>query len=75
MTRRVDREVVISHSDGLRRGAFQPSIFATRQSLDGLDTLADSNDELPSVTDLLSRARPVASRGSTSGDRSYGRLL
>jgi hypothetical protein len=30
--------------------------------LDGLDTLADSSDELPSVTDLLSRARPVASR-------------
>ena len=43
-------------------GAFQLSISATSQSLDGLDTLVDSGDELPSLTDLLSRARPVASR-------------
>ena len=27
-----------------------------------VDTLADGGDELPSFTDLLSRARPVASR-------------
>jgi hypothetical protein len=52
----------MSRSDGPRRGAFQPSISATSQSLDGLDTLADSGDELPSLTDLLSRAWPVASR-------------
>jgi hypothetical protein len=32
------------------------------QSLDGLDTLADSGDELPSFSDLLSRAQQVAPR-------------
>jgi hypothetical protein len=51
----------MSHSDGPHRGAFQPSISATSQSLDRLDTLVDSGDELPSLTDLLSHARPVAS--------------
>jgi hypothetical protein len=29
---------------------------------DELDTLADSGDELPLLTDLLSRTRPMASR-------------
>jgi hypothetical protein len=52
----------MSHSDGPRRGAFQPSISATSQSLDGLDTLIESGNKLPSLTDLLSRARPVALR-------------
>jgi len=52
----------MSHSDGPRRGAFQPSISATSQSLDGLNTLANSGDELPSITDLLSHTRPAASR-------------
>jgi hypothetical protein len=51
----------MSRSDGPRRRAFQPSISATSQSLDGLDTLIDTRDELPSLTGLLSRARPVAS--------------
>jgi hypothetical protein len=52
----------MSHSDDPRREAFRPSISATSQSLDGLDTWVDSGDELPSLKDLLSRARPVASR-------------
>jgi hypothetical protein len=65
----------MSHSDGPRHGAFKPSISATSQSLDGLDTLADSGDELSSLTDLLSRARPVGFAGDTSVDRSYDRLL
>ena len=61
-TRDLDREVVLSYSDGPRCGPFQPSISATSQGLGGLDRLANSDDELPSVTDLLSHARPVASR-------------
>jgi hypothetical protein len=36
-------------------------ISTASQSLDGLDTLSDSGDELL-LMDLLSRARPVASR-------------
>ena len=60
--RRLDGEGVLSPSDGTRRGALQPSSSASSQSLDGLDTLADRGDELPSVADLLSRARPVTSR-------------
>jgi hypothetical protein len=58
------RDAVISHSDGPRHGAFQPSISATGQSLDSLDTLADSNHKLLSLIDLLPRARPVASRAA-----------
>jgi len=61
-TQHVDGEGVVSHSDGPRREAFRPSISATSQSLDGLDTLVDSGDELPSLTNLLSRARLVALR-------------
>jgi hypothetical protein len=57
-TRDLDREVVLSYSGGPRCGPFQPSISTTSQSLGGLD----SDDELPSVTDLLSRAPAVASR-------------
>lgn len=61
-TRRLDGGVAISPSDSPCRGEVQPLISATSRSLDELDTLADSGDELPSLTDLLSRARPVASR-------------
>jgi hypothetical protein len=48
------------HPDGPRCDAFKPLSSATIHGLDGLDTLADSGDKLPSLTDLLSRARPVA---------------
>jgi hypothetical protein len=57
--RRLDREVVMSHLDGPRCRGFQLLSSATSHRL---DTLADSNDELPSLTDLLSLARPVALR-------------
>ena len=50
------------HSDGHCRETFQPSISATNQGLDGLDVLTDNSDEPPLFRDLLSRARPVASR-------------
>ena len=56
--RRLDGEVAISNSNGPRRDGLQPSILAPNQSPDGLDTLADDSDELPSFTDILSRARP-----------------
>jgi hypothetical protein len=42
-------------------GEVHPLISTTSQSLDGLDSLSDSGDELL-LMDLLSRARPVASR-------------
>jgi hypothetical protein len=42
-------------------GEVHPLISTASQSLDGLDTLSDSGDELL-LMDLLSRARPVASR-------------
>jgi hypothetical protein len=61
-TRCVDGGVVISHSDSPSRGEDQPLISAERQSLDRLDTLVDSGDELPSLKDLLSHAWPLASR-------------
>ena len=51
-----------SHSNGPRRGVVSTSISVTSQSLKELDTLADSDDELSSLMDLLSRARPLASR-------------
>src|SRR5277367_4249333 len=61
-TRCLDGEAVISYSDGPRRRGLLTSNYVTNQSLNELDTLADCDDELPSLTDILSRARPVASR-------------
>jgi hypothetical protein len=52
----------MSNSDGPRRDGLQPSILAPNQSPDGLDALADDGDELPSFTDILSRARPGVPR-------------
>ena len=63
-TRRLDKEAVLSHVDGPRHRLFRPSVSATSQSLNGLDTLADSDDEFFSVTALLSRAQPVALRAA-----------
>jgi hypothetical protein len=60
--RRLDGEVAMSNSDGLRRDGLQPSILAPNRSSDGLDALADDGDELPSFTDILSRARPGVPR-------------
>jgi hypothetical protein len=47
----------MSNLDGPRRDGFQPSILAPNQSLDRLDVLADDGDELPSFTDIFSRAQ------------------
>jgi hypothetical protein len=58
MTRRLDREVVKPRPEKPRRGALQPSIFATSHSFDERDALID-NGELPSFTDLLSHAPPA----------------
>jgi hypothetical protein len=52
----------MSNSDGPRRDGLQPSIPASNQSPDGLDALADDDDELPSFMDILSRARPGVPR-------------
>jgi hypothetical protein len=59
MTRRLDGEGAMSRKDG---PGVPTVISATNRSLDRLDTLIDSGYELPSLMDLLSRARPVASR-------------
>jgi hypothetical protein len=50
------------NSDGPRRDGLQSSILALKQNPDGLDTLADNGDELPSFTDIFSRARPKVPR-------------
>jgi hypothetical protein len=52
----------MSNSDGPRRDGLPPSILAPNQSPVGLDALADDGDELPSFTDILSRARPGVPR-------------
>jgi hypothetical protein len=63
-TRRLDGEVVKPRPENPRCGAFQPSIF---------DALVD-NGELPSLTNLLSHARPVGCVGRALGGPFYDGL-